>query len=757
MLKLLNTARRLVTLSFVLFLSTSLWAQEVSIKDETFKSLTGATMVLLPDSTVYISDADGKVVLNIKEEQQVSVSFVGYETQRLLISPNENRVIVLALANKILNELVVEGFSGGKQSLSRQAGSIATLSLEALNRFDETSLVNAVNTVPGVRFEQRAGGSYRVSIRGSSIRSPFGVRNVKVYWNGIPFTEPGGNTFLNLLDLNNSAKIEIMKGPSASAFGAGNGGVMKIQSTDISTLSNADMISASFGSFGAQKFSGSHNVLNQNSSLTLKWTSQKSDGYREHNALDRKTVEIDGLFFPSDKRTISASLLYSDLFYEIPGGLNPEQRAENPRQSRPGSIERNASIANKYYLLTVGQEYQFSDSWSNKTNLGLNISDFENPFILDYKRDNQQVFSLRSAFTNELNLGGKPLNATYGIEYQKSFFDGKNFGNVNGEADSIRFADEIVTEQRFFFANFDYQVSDGLNLTFGLSRNSLQYDINRTIDKINNSPQQFLKEFDAVWSPRLAVSQRINDDYSIHFSVMKGFSPPTTTEVRTNEGSINLGLQAETGMNYELNFRGATPNKKLSFDLALFYFQLEDAITTFTDGQGVVLFRNAGETSQKGFEFASKMDWLNSQSGMIRSLRSTLAYTYHDFQFENYVDDGDDFSGMALPGTAPHVVNFQTDLELRGGAYLNLTYHYSDPIALNDANTFFSRAYSLVNLRAGFRGRIFNQPLEIYGGVDNLFNVNYSLGNDLNAFGRRYFQPAATINYYLGFKVKMNR
>lgn len=755
MLKLSSTAIRLLTLSFVLLMSAPLFSQEVIIKDEAFKPLKGATLMLLSDSTIYVSDSDGRVLLDINQEEQAIASYLGYERQRVLVNPNRGKVVLLASSDKLLNELVVEGFSG-KQSLSRQAGAIATLSLGALNRFDETSLVNSVNTVPGVRFEQRAAGSYRVSIRGSSIRSPFGVRNVKVYWNGIPFTEPGGNTFLNLLDLNNSAKIEIMKGPSASLFGAGNGGVMKIRSTDLSNLSNADVISASFGSFGAQRFSGSHNILSENSSLTFKWTRQESDGYREHNALDRSTVELDALFFPSDRRTISAALLYSDLFYEIPGGLNTEQRANNPRQSRPGSVERNASIANKYYLLTVGQEYEFNDSWSNKTNIGLNISDFENPFILDYKRDNQQVFSLRSEFRNELTLAGKPLNIAYGLEQQRSFFDGKNFGNVNGQADSIRFADEIETEQEFVFANFDYQVNEGLNFTFGLSRNSLQYDINRTIDKINNTPQQFLKEFDAVWSPRVAISQRLNEDYSVHFSVMRGFSPPTTTEVRTNEGSINLGLQAERGMNYEFNFRGAAANRKLSFDLALFYFQLEDAITTLTDGQGVVLFRNAGQTSQQGLELSSRMDWLSSDIGRVRSLRSSLAYTYHNFQFENYINDGDDFSGMALPGTAPHVINLQTDFELRGGVYLNLTYHYSDAIPLNDANTFFSRAYNLVNLRIGYRADLFSMPVDLYGGVDNLFDVNYSLGNDLNAFGRRYFQPAPTINFYFGFKVKLN-
>lgn len=743
----------------ILFLCSSiselLHGQEVFVRNESLEPLVGANLSLLCDSIGYVSDQNGAFDIRVAEPTLVWVSFVGYERQRITIRPGEERIIILSTSTKILSETVVEGFSG-KQSLNRQAGAISAISPGALSRFDESSLVNAVNTVPGIRFEQRAGGSYRVSIRGSSIRSPFGVRNVKVYWNGIPFTEPGGNTFLNLLDVNNTAKLEIMKGPSASAFGAGNGGVIKIQSTDLSRLSNASVLGVSFGSFGAQKFSGSHNVLNKNSSLTLKWSSQQSDGYREHNALDRTTIELDGLFFPSDKRTITASILYSDLFYEIPGGLNPEQRADNPRQSRPRSIERNASIANEYYLFTVGQEYQMNENWSNKTNLGLSTSDFENPFILDYKSDNQQVFSLRSEFANELSLGGKPLNLSYGIEYQKSFFDGKNFGNVNGAADTIRFADEIEIDQRLFFANLDYQLSDKTSLTFGLSQNTLEYEINRTIDKINNAPQRFVKEFDGIWSPRLAISQQLSSNSSIHLSVMKGFSPPTTTEVRTNEGSINLGLQAETGTNYELNFRGAMAEKRLSFDLTLFYFQLSDAITTFTDGQGVVLFRNAGETSQKGLELSTRMDWLSSSTGPIEGLSTSLAYTYHDFQFENYIDDGDDFSGMALPGTSPHVVNIQTDLVLKSGAYLNLTYHYSDPIPLNDANTFFSRAYNLVNLRAGYKGRLMRQAIELYAGVDNLFDVSYSLGNDLNAFGRRYFQPAATINYYFGLKLKLN-
>ena len=78
--------------------------------------------------------------------------------------------------------------------------------------------------------EERSPGSFRLAIRGSSLRSPFGVRNVKVYWNGIPFTDAGGNTYLNLFDFNSIANIEVIKGPGGSMYGAGTGGVVLLES-----------------------------------------------------------------------------------------------------------------------------------------------------------------------------------------------------------------------------------------------------------------------------------------------------------------------------------------------------------------------------------------------------------------------------------------------------------------------------------------------------------------------------------------------
>ena len=745
--------RRIFLFLLSILLTPLLGAQTILVKSERLEVLGSVNVLNLSDSSGKVTDVNGMADLSNWEPSAIRVSLIGYKSQELPYN-GKDLLVILEAEIKSLNDIIVEGFFN-QGSLNNQPGAISRIKAPLLNRFDGTNLTNAVNTIPGIRFEQRAAASYRVSIRGSSIRSPFGVRNVKVYWNGIPFTEPGGNTFLNLLDLSNISDLEIIKGPSASAYGAGNGGVLKIGSTVLGANANSTSVNLLSGDFNTNRLTLSTNVITDKSSLTLKFANQSADSYRAHNAMDRSTIELDLRLFNSENTTFSGAVLYSDLDYQIPGGLNPDQRLENPQLSRPGSIDQNSSVQNELFLFKLGLDTKLQGDWSMNTNVGLSTNQFENPFILDYKRDNQQVFSLRSEFSKDFKIKGADARINHGIEYQRSYFDGKNFGNVNGRLDTIRFADNIAISQAIAFASYAQGLSSSTSFTLGLSYNALTYDIDRTIDRINNNPGSFRKEFDSFLATRFGISQQLGENYSIHLSVSNGLSNPTTTEVRTNEGSINNALQSEKGTNYELNFRGDV-STKLSFDLAVFQFNLRDAITTFTDNQGVVLFRNAGETRQNGIELSSWMNWLERGSGFLRSFSSRVAYTYHNFSFENYMDDGNDFSGNALPGTAPHVFNLQTDFTFSNGLYLNLTYHYSDPIPLNDENTFYSGAFNLVNTRLGYIGAIKGKTnFELYVGIDNLLDVSYSLGNDLNAFGRRFFQPAATRNFYFGLKLNV--
>jgi TonB-dependent Receptor Plug Domain len=124
-----------------------------------------------------------------------------------------------------LDEVVVTAFYGNAKWESLPAA-IATINREGLQKISPVTLVSSFNTIPGVRMEERSPASYRLSFRGSLLRSPFGVRNIKVYWNDFPLTDGGGNTYLNLLSVQQLSGAELLKGPAASVYGAGTGGAL---------------------------------------------------------------------------------------------------------------------------------------------------------------------------------------------------------------------------------------------------------------------------------------------------------------------------------------------------------------------------------------------------------------------------------------------------------------------------------------------------------------------------------------------------
>ena len=107
-----------------------------------------------------------------------------------LLSNSQNAIID---SSQTLGEVIVKAYEQN-QSLRKVPAAINQINKSKLERFNNTNILPALNSTPGVRMEERSPGSYRMNIRGSTIRSPFGVRNVKVYWDGIPFTDPGGNT-----------------------------------------------------------------------------------------------------------------------------------------------------------------------------------------------------------------------------------------------------------------------------------------------------------------------------------------------------------------------------------------------------------------------------------------------------------------------------------------------------------------------------------------------------------------------------------
>jgi len=131
-----------------------------------------------------------------------------------------------------------------------------------------------------------------------------------------------------------------------------------------------------------------------------------------------------------------------------------------------------------------------------------------------------------------------------------------------------------------------------------------------------------------------------------------------------------------------------------------------------------------------------------------------MSHTFNDFIYSDFKQLTNDYSGKKLPSVAKHTVAAGADLNLKPGVYFNITYYYSDPVFLNDANTELAASYNLLGARVGWKkGMNKKNKFDLFIGVDNAFDVTYSLGNDINAAGGRYYNAAPGRNFYGGISV----
>ncbi len=652
-----------------------------------------------------------------------------------------------------LEEVIVRGYEQNRRLIDVPAAE-NYINRSQLNRFNNTNILYALNTTAGVKMEERSPGSYRLNIRGSSLRSPFGVRNVKIYYNNIPFTDPGGNTYLNQLGFYNFGSIEMLKGPGSSLYGAGTGGVMLIESNGMQRPQGIT-VDYTGGSFGLLNSNINVNVGSDTFRNIVNYQHQKSNGYREQSALRRDVFSWEASGRVGEKDRITGSFFYSDLNYQTPGALTSNEYNNNPKAARPtigsipGSKQANAAIFEKMFLAGISYQKQFNSSWQNTSTVYGAFSRLDNPAIRNYGSNNEPHFGGRTILQYKKNFANSSeLTWHTGGEIQQGFTTVRIYKNKSGQPDSLRTNDEINLSTFFIFSQLSY-LHNGWMLTGGLSLNQSQIEFTR----LSNVPStNHLLKFNNQVAPRIALLRKLSDRLSLYASWSKGFSPPISAELFPTGSIANPNLSAEQGINYEAGLKGYAINNRLSFDISAFYFQLKNTIVQRRDAAGGDYYDNAGSTRQKGIE--SQLSYrLVEEISAIRLARLWLSHTYYNFRYKSFKQVANDFSGNKLPSVAPHTVAAGLDVQTRLGLYANFTYQYSDAIPLNDANTDYAAPYNLLAARVGFKQIFGKLTLDVFAGGDNLFDVKYSLGNDINGFGGRYYNAASGRNYFVGVSV----
>lgn len=647
-----------------------------------------------------------------------------------------------------LQEVQVAIYGQGRP-LGETPAAVGLVTQESLDRYGNGGLLPAVNSVPGVRMEERSPGSYRFSIRGSSLRAPFGVRNVKIYYNDIPVTDPGGFTYLNQFGTSVINEIQILKGPGSSLYGAGNGGVLLINSMP-QKYESGIKAGTTTGSYNMNR---TFVTLKKEDSATrhvLYYEHLNSDGYRAHAAMKKEMIAYDGRFNVGYKTMIGIHVLYNSLNYKTPGALTLKEYDKDARIARPaagtvpGSELQDAGILQRNLLLGFSLKKKFREHWQNTTTIYGLYGQLENPAIRNYSKTIDPHFGGRTIFNYQYQSRCSKLQLSFGAEGQRSFATVGTYRNNKGAPDTLQTNDEVQTANTLGFVQVNWQTQRWV-FESGVGTSAYNVSVKRVFPKLYRMKTAFVPV-----SPRIAVLYKIKNDGCIYVNISRGYAAPTTAELAPSGSFINPDLVAEYGWNYEAGTKGCFFSGKVNYDVTLFYYRLNHAIVLRKDSAGGDQYTNSGSTAQPGVE--AKVDYTvaDKPSSFLSLLKIWSAYTAYYFRYKNFIQLNDNFSGNKLPGVPAYTVTAGIDVQLKNTLILNGTYYFSDRIALNDANTSFAQPYHLLGVKCTYKIQIVKVSSELFVGADNILNQKYSLGNDINAAGGRYYNVAMPLNFYAG-------
>lgn len=659
-----------------------------------------------------------------------------------------------------LKTVTIKAYLQTAQSIFRLTTSVGHLDSLQLAQQNQTSLLPSLNTIPGVRMEERSPGSYRLSIRGSLLRSPFGVRNVKVYYDELPLTDAGGNTYFNSLEAGSISQINVLKGPDGSLFGANSGGVVLLSPFGSGAHQNDASAQATAGAYGLLHEQVSARFQpNEKYRFSINQSFLRSDGYRENSALKRTFFQTVHRWNYTSNNELRVLGFYSDMHYLTPGGLTAAQYDANPKSARlaagpnPGATEQHAGIYNKTLFGGIVHDFKISNRLKHVVSLFGTHTDFENPFITNYEFRNENNVGFRTY----LNLTDDSFNdlswlISTGMEWQKGSSKIRNYDNNQGDQGDEQSGDALKSGQHFYFMRLGADWNKRFFLELATSLNYYNYSFRSIFPTTENDYSNI--NFKGEWMPRVALSYVLNKELSWRSSAGKGYSTPTTAEVRPSDNIVNKDLQAETGWNYETGFRW--DNRWFKADASIFYYKMEDAIVRLLKENGAEFFKNAGSIKQRGLELSVTSNLFKpTNSSIINGIQLSSNLTLSNFNFADYKTANKDFSGNDLTGVPSTVLVSYLYTQLPKSFGLYIQHNYTSSIPLNDANTDYSNSYHLLQAKLDYKTHFGKIKSNFFISADNILNQKYSLGNDINAFGGRYFNAAPLLNFSVGARIQI--
>ncbi len=604
----------------------------------------------------------------------------------------------------------------------------------------QLSLQEYLNNIPGV-FTTSANNfsqDLRLSIRGFGARSSFGIRGIKIIVDGIPQTSPDGQTQLDNLPIGIMESLEVIRGPAANLYGNSSGGVITIN-TISGDGQNKTNYKAIFGAYDYKSVMRLKTFNWDKTDLVVYYDTKESNGYRQFSGFKNKTINLKVSHRFSEKSNLVYQLNSTNSPYAYDsGGLNIEEVQIDRANARQRNIDYKTKETVKH--LKTGL------SWSLDINERANIQSF----AFYQHRDFYSLLpfgfgGIISLDKDVFGFGSRLQNKKKQNNYVNTFQLGFDYSNQKDQRDRYRnnFGEEgeKVFSQLEKFSSFGLYFLDQAEFENGvLVRLGSRFDSNKiATDNMNESI--ILNKL----NPSIGITYNTNNRSNLFITVGTSFETPTLNELSNNPTGgmgFNKDLEPISSLSYEYGWKGNFSNSSLEIigynilsSNEILPFELEEY-------PGKNFYRNVGETSRSGLE----LSW----NYFYTTAALQLSYTISDNKFKSYEINDSQLKGKKIPGIPNQLFDLSAHFKFQKELNLKMNYQFVGKRFADNLNLTEIESHSLLSFKISKPFYVKRIKLNSFIGVNNILNEKYFDNIRLNAFGKRYYEPAPDRNIYLG-------
>lgn len=606
------------------------------------------------------------------------------------------------------------------------------------------SLDEALGQLSGIQVDNRLNFAVgeRISVRGIGARAQFGTRGIRVIVDGIPATLADGQTALNNIDLGSLGLAEAIRGPASALYGNASAGVISFRTLPPPSVPFAPTARLMTGSDGLSRVQLGVGGIKGRGTYVVNADRLDYGGYRAHSRARNAHVNSVGTW---DWDRVSLKLAANSVQYtsENPGSLSDLLIGVDRRQAYSNNLKQQTGERGRQNQLGVSARAAFGVGELRLSVYGLTRA-INNPIPTSIIGIHRAAGGVRAAYAVTEGTTKRGISAIIGGESDLQRDDRRNWTNLRGLAGALTLDQRERVTSTSPFVQIS-AVAGHTTFLGGARYDRFRFAAQDHLITPTNPDDSGIRTMSSA-NPTLGVSYALLPVLALYANVSTGFQTPTTTELAnrpSGAGGFNPTLRPERTHSHEGGVKGHA--SLLSYDIALYDMRIDDELIPFevVSAPGRQFYRNAGTARHRGADAEVTAEF-------APSIRMHASYSFTDARYVTYaVSSGGKTTSFAtnrIPGVAPNIASLSLQLGDPSSRFLSVEQRYRSDIPVNDANTAFSRASVVTNLRGVARAG----SVSLFAGAGNLFGAVYNSSVSINAFGGRYFDPAAGRTAYAG-------